>query len=33
MTDAINGLSGVLDVKQSVQTVKLGVNFHMWASQ
>jgi outer membrane immunogenic protein len=33
MTDAINGLSGVLDVKQSVQTVKLGVSFHMWAGQ
>jgi outer membrane immunogenic protein len=33
MTDAINGLSGVVNVKQSVQTVKLGVNFHMWASQ
>jgi outer membrane immunogenic protein len=33
MTDAINGLSGVLDVKQSVQTVKLGVNFHMWYGQ
>jgi outer membrane immunogenic protein len=31
MTDAINGLSGVLSVQQSVQTVKLGVSFHMWA--
>jgi outer membrane immunogenic protein len=33
MTDAINGLSGVLTVNQSVQTVKLGVSFHMWAGQ
>jgi outer membrane immunogenic protein len=33
MTDAINGLSGVLSVQQSVQTVKLGVSFHMWAGQ
>jgi hypothetical protein len=31
MSDSINGLSGVLNVNQSVQTVKLGVNFHMWA--
>ncbi len=33
MTDAINGLSGVLSVQQSVQTLKLGVSFHMWAGQ
>jgi outer membrane immunogenic protein len=33
MSDSINGLSGVLNVNQSVQTVKLGVNFHMWAGQ
>ena len=33
MNDAINGLSGVLSVQQSVQTVKLGVSFHMWAGQ
>jgi hypothetical protein len=25
------GASGVLSVQQSVQTVKLGVSFHMWA--
>ena len=31
MTDAINGLSGVLSVQQSVLAVKLGVSFHMWA--
>jgi outer membrane immunogenic protein len=31
MTDAINGLAGVLSVQQSVQTLKLGVSFHMWA--
>jgi hypothetical protein len=29
----INGFSGVMSVNQSVQTVKLGVSFHMWAGQ
>jgi outer membrane immunogenic protein len=33
MSDAINGVSGPVDVKQSVQIVKLGLNFHMWAGQ
>jgi outer membrane immunogenic protein len=33
MSDSINGLSGVLNVNESVQTVMLGVNFHMWAGQ
>ena len=33
MSDAINTLSGLVDVKQSVQTVKAGVNFHMWGGQ
>ena len=33
MSDAINGFSGVMSVNQSVQTVKLGVSFHMWAGQ
>jgi len=31
MTDPINGFTGVMNVQQSVQTVKLGVSFHMWA--
>jgi len=30
MSDVLNGFSGPLDVKQNVQTVKLGVNFHVW---
>jgi len=33
MSDHINGFTGVMDVKQSVQTVKVGVNFHMWGGQ
>jgi outer membrane immunogenic protein len=33
MTDPINGFTGVVNVQQSVQTVKLGVSFHMWAGQ
>jgi outer membrane immunogenic protein len=33
MSDAINGVSGPVDVKQSVQIVKFGLNFHMWAGQ
>jgi outer membrane immunogenic protein len=33
LSDAINGFSGVMSVNQSVQTVKLGVSFHMWAGQ
>jgi outer membrane immunogenic protein len=32
MSDAINGFSGNMDIKQSVQVVKVGINFHMWAS-
>jgi outer membrane immunogenic protein len=31
MSDSVNVLSGSIDVKQTVQTVKLGVNFHVWA--
>jgi len=31
MTDPINGFTGVVNVQQNVQTVKLGVSFHMWA--
>ena len=32
MSDSINTLSGVVDTTQSVQVVKAGLNFHMWAS-
>jgi outer membrane immunogenic protein len=31
MSDTINGFSGPVDVKQSVQVVKAGLNFHMWS--
>ena len=33
MTDPINGFTGAMNVEQGVQTVKLGVSFHMWAGQ
>ena len=32
MNDGINTFSGVVDVKQTVQVVKVGVNFHIWGS-
>jgi opacity protein-like surface antigen len=32
MSDNINGFAGTLDVKQSVELVKAGLNFHMWSS-
>lgn len=32
MSDAVNAVSGVVDIKQTVQTVKLGLNFRMWSS-
>jgi outer membrane immunogenic protein len=32
MSDSINGFSGPVDVKQSVQVLKAGINFHMWWS-
>jgi outer membrane immunogenic protein len=32
MSDGINGFSGVVDVRQTVQVVKVGVNFHIWGS-
>jgi opacity protein-like surface antigen len=32
MSDAINVLSGPVSVQQTVQTVKLGLSFHVWAS-
>src|SRR5215469_18655455 len=30
MFDGINGFSGFVNVKQNVQVVKVGFNFHMW---
>jgi opacity protein-like surface antigen len=33
MSDSVNAVSGPVDIKQSVQTVKLGLNFHMWDGQ
>jgi outer membrane immunogenic protein len=32
MSDSINGFAGIVDVRQSVQVVKVGVNFHIWGS-
>ena len=32
MSDAVNGVSGPIDTKQSIQVVKLGVDFHVWWS-
>jgi opacity protein-like surface antigen len=32
MSDPINGFAGVVDVKQTVQVVKVGLNFHIWGS-
>jgi len=32
MTDSINGFTGLVDTKQSIQVVKVGLNFHMWWS-
>ena len=32
MTDGISGLTGVVDVKQSVQVFKVGFNFHIWGA-
>jgi outer membrane immunogenic protein len=31
MSDSVNVLSGPVDVKQTIQMVKLGVNFHVWS--
>jgi outer membrane immunogenic protein len=30
MSDGINGFAGIVDVKQTVQVVKVGLNFHIW---
>jgi opacity protein-like surface antigen len=32
MSDPVNGFSGVVDVKQNIQVVKVGLNFHVWAA-
>jgi outer membrane immunogenic protein len=32
MSDSVNVLLGPVDFKQTVQAVKLGVNFHVWSS-
>jgi outer membrane immunogenic protein len=32
MTDQISGATGIVDVRQTVQVVKVGVNFHIWGS-
>jgi outer membrane immunogenic protein len=31
MTDSINAFTGLLDTKQSIQVVKVGLNFHVWS--
>jgi opacity protein-like surface antigen len=33
MSDSVNVLSGLVDIKQSVQIVKAGVNFHIWGGR
>jgi outer membrane immunogenic protein len=33
MSDAVNAVSGPVDIKQSVQIAKVGLNFHMWNGQ
>jgi opacity protein-like surface antigen len=33
MSDSLNMLSGIVDVKQRVQAVKVGLNFHIWGGQ
>jgi len=32
MSDPVNGFSGAVDVKQTVQVVKVGLNFHVWGA-
>jgi outer membrane immunogenic protein len=32
MSDPINALAGIVDAKQTVQVVKVGLNFHIWGS-
>jgi outer membrane immunogenic protein len=31
MIDSVSGLTGPVNVKQSVQVIKAGLNFHMWS--
>jgi outer membrane immunogenic protein len=33
MTDQFSGFTGIVDVKQNVQVIKVGFNFHIWASE
>jgi outer membrane immunogenic protein len=33
MTDSINGFVGAVNTSQSIQVVKLGLNFHVWADE
>jgi outer membrane immunogenic protein len=33
MSDSNLGVAGPVDIKQSVQTARVGVNFHMWSSK
>lgn len=33
MSDSVNVLSGPVNIKQSVQIVKAGINFHIWSGQ
>jgi outer membrane immunogenic protein len=30
-TDSVSGATGPVDIKQNIQVVKLGLNFHVWA--
>jgi opacity protein-like surface antigen len=32
MTDQFSGATGVVNVKQSVQVIKVGLNFHIWGA-
>jgi len=32
MSDSINGFAGTVDVRQSIQVVKVGLNFHIWGA-
>jgi outer membrane immunogenic protein len=32
MSDPINGFAGIVNTKQTVQVVKAGLNFHIWAA-
>ncbi len=32
MADQVSALTGLVDVKQNIQVVKLGFNFHIWGA-